>query len=378
MSERALVTVREIAEIKPIPGADLIAHYRVDGWWVVDKKGLYSVGDLVLYFEVDSWVPHTLAPFLSKGKEPREYEGVIGERLRTIKLRGVISQGLLLPLSAVKRETQDDLSSEFPVLSMLQELMITVGHQQAREKIQRINFTDLTGVIKWEPPIPAELAGQVEGEFPSYIPKTDQERIQNIDPELIFVTYKDNRYERTGKLEGTSTTYFKDPNTGGDGICSRNWRLKNNEANASNTLVKYYNDHKIAEKLTTLWKETGHYFALQGEMCGPGIQENYERLSKHTFFIYYIWDITEQEMLTPTERDEVLQLLNDETIVKVPLIDSGKTLEEMGIYSIDDLLKAAEGPSINNPVREGIVYKHMDSKFSFKTISNAYLLQKGK
>lgn len=98
---RKLASIKQIAEVRSIPDADKICAYRVDGWWVVDTVGKYQVGDLAVYCEVDSWIPNSLAPFLSKGQEPREYEGVKGERLRTVRLRGFTSQGLLLPLRQV-------------------------------------------------------------------------------------------------------------------------------------------------------------------------------------------------------------------------------------------------------------------------------------
>lgn len=101
MIERKLATVRSIAEIKPIEGADKICAYRVDGWKVVDQVGKYNVGDLVIYCEVDSWLPHELAPFLSKGKEPREFEGIKGERLTTQKFKKQTSQGLILDLETL-------------------------------------------------------------------------------------------------------------------------------------------------------------------------------------------------------------------------------------------------------------------------------------
>jgi RNA ligase (TIGR02306 family) len=95
---RKLATIRRIADIQPIEGADAIEVATVDGWKVVIKKNEFKVGDLAVYLEIDSWIPHELAPFLSKGQEPREYNGVKGERLRTIKLRGTTSQGLLLKI----------------------------------------------------------------------------------------------------------------------------------------------------------------------------------------------------------------------------------------------------------------------------------------
>ena len=105
---RKLATIRCISAIHPIPDADAIEVAQVDNWKVVVKKGEYRVGDLVVYCEVDSWIPHELAPFLSKGQEPREYEGIKGERLRTVKLRGTTSQGLILPLSVLGDINQID------------------------------------------------------------------------------------------------------------------------------------------------------------------------------------------------------------------------------------------------------------------------------
>lgn len=124
--ERQLVSVRTISELKPIPGADLIELAVVDGWQCVVKKGEYAVGDLALYFEIDSWVPHDIAPFLSKGKEPREYKGVKGERLRTVKLKGQISQGLLLPINealyAINLNVDPQLINNTPIYKYEKEL----------------------------------------------------------------------------------------------------------------------------------------------------------------------------------------------------------------------------------------------------------------
>ena len=99
---RKLATIRQINGIRSIPEADKICTYVVDGWTIVNTKGKYEIGNLVVMCEIDSWIPTELAPFLSKGKEPREFNGVKGERLRTIKLRGQLSQGLLLPVDILR------------------------------------------------------------------------------------------------------------------------------------------------------------------------------------------------------------------------------------------------------------------------------------
>lgn len=100
--DRKLASIKEITEVRPIPGADAIECAIVGGGWpVVIRKDEFKVGDLALYIEPDGWVPHNLAPFLSKGKEPKEYNGVKGERLKSIRLKGVLSQGLLLKIEEV-------------------------------------------------------------------------------------------------------------------------------------------------------------------------------------------------------------------------------------------------------------------------------------
>ncbi len=100
---RKMATIRRIDAINPIPGADAIEVATVGGWKVVVKKGEYQVNDLAIYVEIDAWCPTTVAPFLTKpGHTPKVYEGVEGERLRTVKLKKQISQGLLLPLEILK------------------------------------------------------------------------------------------------------------------------------------------------------------------------------------------------------------------------------------------------------------------------------------
>jgi RNA ligase (TIGR02306 family) len=208
MSERKMATIRKIDEIRPIEGADAIEAAVVGGWVVVIKKGEFKAGDLAVYLEIDSWVPHVVAPFLSKGQEPREFNGVKGERLRTVKLRGTTSQGLLLPINIL-----DSIPSE-----------------EAGAWMSGDDVTEFLGIQKWEAPIPASLSGDVEGVFPTVVPKTDQERIQNLTEELK--TWQSNSaftWEVTEKLDGSSMTVFVHGDR--EGVCSRNWALKETAGN---------------------------------------------------------------------------------------------------------------------------------------------------
>lgn len=324
MSERKLASVQRVAEIKPIDGADAIEAVRVNGWWVVSKKGEFNVGDLVVYFEIDSWIPTELAPFLSRGKDPREYNGVKGERLRTIKLRGQLSQGLVLPADAAGSfHTEGD------------------------------DVTEFLGVQKWEKPIPVQMQGQMRGNFPSFIPKTDQERVQNL-PKVFDGTAAE--YEVTIKLDGSSmTVYWWE---GVFGVCSRNIDLKTEQQ--GNTFVdtaKRVFDGRTFDGL-----------AIQGELMGPGVQGNRENLKQHEFFVFDIFDIEEQRYYAPVERQ---RFCATHCLNHVPIETHCMTLDGS---TLDSLLAFAEGRSLNSQVREGLVFKRMDGKFSFKVISNKFLL----
>ncbi|UYA57570.1 RNA ligase [Synechococcus phage S-CREM1] len=356
MTIRKLASIAEITYIKPIEGADAIECAIVNGGWpVVVKKGEYQVGDVAIYLEIDSWVPHELAPFLSKGQEPREYNGVKGERLRTVKLRGQISQGLLLPVTA-------------------QFIISKLGAGPGAKFTDYIgrDVTEVLGIQKWEPPIPAQLAGTMKGNFPHFIPKTDQERCQNLRKE-IFEEHKGETYEVTTKLDGSSmTVYVKD---GEIGVCSRNIDLKETEGNS---FWKAAREQGIIDAMLEISKDKGEEYAIQGELIGEGIQGNPEKLKGQRFYLFDIYSITEGRYLKPQERYSIMDKMNlnyGADVEHVPFIDTvcGVTNE---FSTIDDLLAFAEGPSLNpGTKREGLVFKSYDSDFTFKAIANSYLLK---
>lgn len=161
---RKLAKIVKLDSVIPHPNADMLDISKWGGWQSITKRNEFKSGDLVVACEIDSWIPSTIAPFLSKGKEPRIYNGVLGERLRTVKLRGQISQGLLLPI-----EKLDDGCIR----------LITSNMEQTGGRFTFTIDADLDqflNIQKWERAIPAQLAGIMKGSFPSWIRKTDQER----------------------------------------------------------------------------------------------------------------------------------------------------------------------------------------------------------
>ena len=385
---RKLASIRKIAELNPIEGADAIEVATIDGWKVVVKKGDFQVGELAVYLEIDSWVPHELAPFLSKGSTPREYNGVKGERLRTIKLRGQVSQGLLLPIHTVWTKHVD--FHKFPEAN-------TWDWQSdwTDDEVIGLDVTAILGIQKWEAPLSAQLAGKAKGNFPSFIPKTDQERIQNCfgeiqkkakrfltekvwnaetqvleeHPVVVPADFKEPTYEVTMKLDGSSMTIFR--LDGELRVCSRNLELKIDEENKDNSFVA------MALKI-------GHTvvngMALQGELMGPGIQGNREGFTEHKFFVFDVFDIVKHEYLNPQNRRDYIDMCHVNNgpgtpvagLYHVPVI----AIDAKAPNSVEEGLALAEGPSINHKIREGLVWKcNEDPSFSFKTISNQYLLK---
>jgi len=324
--ERKLASIQVVNRIYFIEGADKICQYGINGWRVVDQIGKYNVGDKVVYFEIDSWIPTEIAPFLSKGKEPHEYKGIKGEKLRTIRLRKALSQGLIMPVNEETYECEIDT-----------------------------DVSELLGVTKWEPP-PEFTAANAKGSFPYFIPKTDQERIQNCYDQLKG-EIENSLWEVTEKLEGSSCTmYWKD---GEFGVCSRNIDLKDD----GNTFWQVARKYKVKEYLENL----GSNIALQGELIGPGIQGNIYGLNEHEWRIFDVFDIDRQQYRRPLERQAIANKLD----AYIPLVHCGPVLA-----TYDELLAMADGPSDLNPnhLREGLVFKRLsDDRLSFKVVSNKYL-----
>lgn len=337
---RKLASIRIIDAIDPIPEADTIEVATVGGWKVVVKKGEFQAGTLAVYFEIDSWIPHELAPFLSKGKEPREYNGVKGERLKTIKLRGQVSQGLLVKLADV-----------------MDAIVAYVGEGE--------DVTERLGVQKWEAPIPAQLAGKMRGYFPGFIPKTDQERIQNLKRELVQYIEEGDVWEVTEKLDGSSmTVYVRDDDSG---VCSRNIDLIETEGN---TFWEVARQFQLLDKI----KSTGRNLALQGEVVGEGIQGNPYKLKGHGFYLFDVYDIDMGHYLPPKERQDLAQ---DLQILHVPIFPYVR-LNSSEEITVESLLKLADDISKAGACRrEGLVFKRSDGAASFKVISNEWLLKGG-
>ena len=325
---RKLATIRKVDEIRPIEDADAIELAVFGGWQVVVKKAQeIRPGMLVVYCEIDSVFP-----------EQQQYEFLRQDkfRLRTKKFRGALSQGIVFKIDEV----------------------LAFGNYAEGEDV-----TGILGITLYEPPIPAAISGEVAGAYPGTVPKTDEERVQN----LAIETFSGMPFLVTEKLDGTSCSFIFDEC--GLHVCGRNWEFCETPDQTFWKLVRQYD---IEERLRDYHARTGSYLALQGEVVGYGIQSNIYGLKGQDIFIFNIFDITRQRYFPVADYRTIL---DDFGLKGVPVV--AENLPNGG-FDHARFLEYAEGKSLLNPQveREGVVFRSIDEtrsnqgKISFKVISN--------
>ena len=335
--ERKLASIQIIADIRPIEGADAIEVARINNWDVVVAKNVgHKVGDHVVYCEIDSFLPvREEFEFLRKSSFKRmgDQEGF---RLKTIRLRGQVSQGLILPMSVF---------GEFSWTAY-----------------EGLDVTERLGIVKYEPAIPAELAGKVRGNFPGFLRKTDEERVQNLTKDYAKWVEEGLDFYVTEKLDGSSATFYLRDDL--FGVCSRNLDLEETEGN---TFWKVARELKLEEKL----RENGRNLAIQGELIGEGIQGNPYKIKGHTVRFFNAFDIDSQ-----TYYGLPMFLALFEHQFKLEIVPMLTNLTMKLPQTIDECLAFADGKSALNDRfdREGVVFRTMDRTVSFKAISNKFLL----
>lgn len=366
---RKLASLVTIEKIEPIENADRLAVAAIKGktWKVVVGKTDFLPGDDAVYFEIDSYLPadderygflkeRCLKKFVSKSGQVLA-EGI---RIKTIKLRGVISQGLLMPVSQFP---ELDEQVEYPGEGTdLTELLKVKHYDEIAEALR-----PMTG---------ASIAGDAYGSFPTaYIPKTDEERIQNLGE--YFETMKGVEFQVTEKFDGMSVTMFFSPTVDPEnpfGVCSRNLRLKPVTADGVVPLAwKMANVYSVETALKRIYEQRGNELAVQGELVGPGINGNRDLYTEHKWYIFRIYDIKAGTFLTPSETEYIAQCLMSCPHVKI-ISPNLKVFDEYPTF--DKLMEFAQGKTDRGNEREGIVCKTTKPPYvSFKVVSNKYLLK---
>jgi RNA ligase (TIGR02306 family) len=334
---RKLASIQKIKALEPLENADAIEKATVLGWQLVVKKGEFKAGDLCVYCEIDSLMPD---------RPEFEFLRPRNMRIRTIRLRGQVSQGICFPLSVLPVET---------------------------EITEDADVTGILGITKYEPPVPACLSGIMKGRFPSFIPKTDETRVQVL--QRLLDKYQGEKCYVTEKVDGTSVTYFV--NNGEYGVCSRNMELLESD---ENTLWIVGRALDMENKLRSL---NGN-FAFQGELIGENIQSNKLKLKGQTVWFFNIFDINKSEYL-PFEL--FIKVTGDLGLKTVPLIETDYILPN----SIEDIIKKSVRKSLVVPDvwAEGIVIRPLreirdfqlndeglvHGRVSFKAINPEFLIK---
>lgn len=362
---RNLASIRKIASIEPIEGADRIVCATVDGWKLVTQKSNnFQPGDLVVYFEIDSFLPvEDRFEFLRPSSFKSTKHLGDGFRIKTIKLKGQVSQGLILPISEFFEYNSDDCN------------WYRKDNSSVDWAVEGEDLTEWLGVKKWEKPLSPQLQGVARGNFPSFIRKTDQERVQNIFGRLKHKHDQDSLWETSIKLDGSSMTVYVNGVGRTEeelrfGVCSRNLDLKESEGNIFWKVARELN---LEEHLIRVAKATGKNFAIQGELMGPGVQDNREKFVDHKFFLFDIWDIDEQRYMSPTER-LIFTLEHDLCHIEIaPILGMLPLSHFESVQSVLDYVDSVK--SINHDIPEGVVFKSWNGEHSFKCISNKFLLK---
>ena len=332
---RKIVSFKNIEEILPIEGADKIELVKFGGWQAITNKNEFKVGDKVIYFEIDSFLPKGIKQFaFLVEKEPRTVESpngkmVEGHILRTLRLRGVLSQGLVLNPKDFDKElnTQKDLEDYF--------------------------YNDL-GVFKYDRPLPVE--DKIIGFYPNFTIKTDSERVQNLSNETLKGLKKKGTWIPTEKIDGTSSTWWKDENNKLH-VAGRNYELELKEGSAHYEIMKKY---KLDEILQS-------YEVIKGEVAGEGINKNKLKI-KGKVLICFEWESPNRNL--PKELEEIK--------VKEYDLPFPETVEEAiaQAYGLKSLLNPnvqAEGIVWWNKERK--LFEELDFCPNFKAINNLYILK---
>lgn len=406
---RKLASVVKLDDVVVHPNADKMELAIIGGWQCCVQKDEFKKGDLAVYLEIDSMLPveHPDFAFLVARGGLKEIDGKCYSRIRTIKLRKEISQGLIIPIPATIKNPKlgDDLTEKLGVLKYEKpEAGVTsvggkpLGNGYFDRLVKLIIGSSESGMKPW----------------PSFIQKTDQERVQNCTRAFYDAKKDGEEFEVTYKLDGSSwTAFIKDGKTG---VCSRNWQLQTEDivwtktqqyrqwlgeflmSNRKffkkwklrfpelktgikvegNNFVKMFEQYDVAAKLKSLKEHGFTNIALQGEMIGPSIQGNFEGNPELDLYIFSVYDIDKKAYFLPQNAKQIVEIIG---MKYVPIFNERATLPE----SVKDCLDMAEGdPAFmtdhekqfgTKRYREGLVFKSLTRDFSFKAISNSYLLK---
>lgn len=369
---RQLASIQRILSINEIKDSQNIEVATVLGWSVVVKKDEFTIGSFCVYCEIDSILP-----------EKPEFEFLRERkfRIKTIKLRGQISQGICFPLSILPEKTKVIENLDVTKILGIKKWESDQDEQRCSKQTGKIMYPKW--IPKWIRRIMhnfkfvREYYRRNSGQktFPSLIPKTDEIRVQVLQP--LINKYKGVKCYFTEKLDGCSITIYQI--NGKFGVCSRSIDLKRDE---TDKFWKTVFEHDLENKFKKVFADEN--IALQGELIGEGIQGNKYHLKGLDIYFFNVFFIKKYAYGNINELVEICQKLSEKT---VPILKDDYELSN----SIPELVELSKGKSILNGIlREGIVIRPLveiednelhcqlvKNRVSFKSVNPEFLLKYG-
>lgn len=351
-----MATVQVLSTLSPIEGKDRIELARVLGWNVIVEKG-YKVGDKIIYIEIDSLLPANNPDFefLRKRCYVEKYNAM---RIKTMKMNGIYSQGLVLPISILPKKDYkvgDDVTEILGITKFDPELEEENKLAAHKRRPWIIRFLARNKWIKDHilfPPHKSDV-------WPVFISKTDETRIQALGQNFLNSLSIYNPLYISEKVDGQSATFgiYKKKFY----VCSRNMHLVLKD-NSNHWIIA--TKYSLEKKLKSLKKN----IYIQGEICGPNIQKNKYNLTEKKLFIFNAYDIDKKKFYSLGELNDLSNFLK---VPLVPFIDMVEIHEELAVFpikgttmpaTVDAFVNYANGQSLLFPTeREGIVVRPYDS-----------------
>lgn len=369
---RTLASIQQIASFTPIEGRDLIvlANFVDWGWQSIVRKEDFKEGDLCVFIETDSLLPADNPNF--------EFMASKKFKVKPMKLSGIISEGLVMPISILPDGMTPHRGMDVTELLKITEFGIDDAPSPDRV-VPHKKYPNWLMRHKWFRNIVLKKGTKREkAGFPSEISKTDETRIQE-RPNLATMY---SPCVATEKVDGTSSTYllrhipakhFWQKDTYEFVVCSHNRRLY--DKSDMSWIWRNAEKYSIEQQLKKMLMydpdvKDSHWIALQGETIAPKIQKNNYKLAPGETDLYVFNVITENKGRWTTLNAK--RLVEAYDMKFVPILDWNMDLSDK---SVNDILDYATGISMINPdsPREGVVFRsEEDSKKSFKAVSPAY------
>lgn len=344
-----LVIIAEIQDIKPIEGKDRIVLAKVANYNSIVQKGEFEVGSKCVYCLYDCCLP--VKPefeFLRKKSYNAKFNMF---RIRPMKMGGVISEGLVLPLTVLPEDKRNlkvgaDVTDIIGAKNYEELISVEVNGAAARKPKWWMRFKILRRLF----------GNKTKKEFAYPCPKSDEENIEKVWESIKGST---ETFYRSAKAEGSASTYYVHK--------KKLYSFSHNFYNDKGCWGEVAKIYDLRNGLVKLNKEFGTEVAIQGEICGPGIQKNIYGFTSYKFFLYGAYDTKTGRRMNIDELHKITKILE---VPGVVYLEPSKILN-----SVDEMLEDAVRPSVYNPnlkYEEGIVWRNYNGSIHFKCKSRPY------